>query len=76
MVNPIMITLMFINGFHQEIIHFKFKQLKADISQRWCKGSNPVDVLAIFFLIHMLRERGRPRRGATWYALDAHRKRQ
>jgi hypothetical protein len=69
MVDPVMITLMFINGFGRERIHFEFEQQKADISERWCRGSNPVDVLVIVFLIHMPRERGKPRRGAAWYAL-------
>jgi hypothetical protein len=57
-------------------MHFEFDRPKSEISEHWCRGSHPVEVLVIALLIYMLRERGRPHRGIAWYAFDARRKRQ
>jgi hypothetical protein len=74
--NLVTITLMFINGPVQERMHFELERLKYEFSEHWCKASHLVDILVIILLISMPRERGRPRRGTTWYDFDARQKRQ
>jgi hypothetical protein len=56
-------------------MHFEFDRSNSEISKRWCRGSHLVEVLVIALLIYMSRERGRPRKGAAWYAFVAHWKR-
>jgi len=76
MANHVMITLLNINDFHRGKAHFELEQQKPGISELSCSDNNPVVSLVIFLLIHMIRERGKPCRGTTWYAFDARWRRQ
>jgi hypothetical protein len=76
MVDPVISILMNINDFGRGKTHFKFELQKPGISELWCTYSNVIVALVIVLLIHMLRERGKPRRGTAWFSFDARRKRQ
>jgi hypothetical protein len=74
MAKPVTVTTMFINSHEWNAMYCEVAPPKAGILGSWC--SINYQALVVILIIHMPRERGRPRRGATWYAFDSRRKRQ
>jgi hypothetical protein len=57
-------------------MHLEIEWPKAEPSECWSRDTHPVGISVIALLLYMPRARGRPRRGAAWYASDSRRKRQ
>jgi hypothetical protein len=76
MEEPVTSILSDITKFGHGITHFDFGPHQPDQSELWCSYNNTIVIVVIVLLIPMPRERGKPRRGAAWYAFDARRKRQ
>jgi hypothetical protein len=71
MVRTVTITLTLISCLDGYAMHLQIRPVEC-----WSRNNLPVNISAIARLLHMPRARGRPRRGAAWYAYDSRRKRQ
>jgi hypothetical protein len=70
------ITFILINRLGGFGMHWEIERPKAEPSECRNRDTLPTGILAIVLLLYMPRARGRPRRGAAWYAFDSRRKRQ
>jgi hypothetical protein len=58
------------------VMHLEIEGPKDEPSECWNIDTFPVEISAISLLLYMPRARGRPRRGAAWYAFHFCRKQQ
>jgi hypothetical protein len=71
MVDTVTINLTLISCLDGYAMHLQIQFVEC-----WSRDNLSVNISAIAQLLHMPRARGRPRRGAAWYAYDSRRKRQ
>jgi len=73
-----LVTLLLMNIFYfgKEGAHFEMKPQNLSILELWCKCSCLIAARTIAWHLHMPCEQGKPRKGASWYASTACRKRQ
>jgi hypothetical protein len=70
------INFILINHLGGFVMHWEIAESKVEPSECRNRDTPSASILAIALLLHMPRARGRPRRGAAWYAFDSHRKQQ
>jgi hypothetical protein len=76
MAKAVTVTFILISRPEGYEMHLEIERPKAEPSECWSRDTHPVGISVIALLLHMPRARGRPRRGAAWYASDSRRKRQ
>jgi hypothetical protein len=65
-----------INSLGGYVMHLKVAEVKAETPRCRNRDNLSAGIPTVAFLLSMPRARGRPRRGAAWYAADSRRKRQ